>query len=156
LGTRFRCHTPGAAGTIEQYYLERLFISGPGVRESVRLLNLVGEFTGPGGVHLGSVPGVSTTGTGVWKIRFSPTSLGTWSLRTRSPCRRLNGRAETGIECQPKQTRDGDATAVFGRGPAASPPLHPSRTDRAIFPVRDTKAGFYLWAGGNERSGSAG
>jgi hypothetical protein len=96
----FAAMTPGAAVTIEQYYSNDFSFQAQASGNPFDV-DLVGEFTGPGGVHL-SVPGFYD-GNGVWKIRFSPTSLGTWSLRTRSSLPALNGRAETGIECQPSK-----------------------------------------------------
>lgn len=64
-------------------------------------VELAGEFTGPGGVHL-RVPGFYD-GSGVWKIRFSPVALGQWSLRTVSRVVALNGRTETDIQCVPNR-----------------------------------------------------
>jgi hypothetical protein len=60
-------------------------------------VDLRGEFTGPGGVQL-VVPGFYDGGN-TWIIRFSPTAVGHWSMRTSSPAAALNGRLETNIEC---------------------------------------------------------
>ncbi len=60
-------------------------------------VELRGEFTGPGGVQL-VVPGFYD-GENTWKIRFSPTAMGHWSMRTLSPIAALNGRTETNIDC---------------------------------------------------------
>jgi hypothetical protein len=51
-----------------------------------------GEFTGPDAVRL-RVPGFYD-GDGVWKIRFSATLTGEWTMRTTSPIGALNGRTE--------------------------------------------------------------
>lgn len=60
-------------------------------------VELRGEFTGPGGARL-VVPGFYD-GENTWKIRFSPTVVGQWSMRTSSPAGALNGRTETDIDC---------------------------------------------------------
>lgn len=60
-------------------------------------VDLRGEFTGPGGVQL-VVPGFYD-GENTWIIRFSPTAVGHWSMRTSSQAAALNGRLETDIEC---------------------------------------------------------
>jgi hypothetical protein len=60
-------------------------------------VELRGEFTGPGGVRL-VVPGFYD-GENTWKIRFSPTAVGQWSMKTLSPAAALNGRTETNIDC---------------------------------------------------------
>ena len=62
---------------------------------------LAGDFTGPDGVRL-RVPGFYD-GADTWKIRFSPTRTGAWSMRTSSSLSALNGMAETGIACVPNQ-----------------------------------------------------
>jgi hypothetical protein len=57
-----------------------------------------GEFTGPGGRTL-RLPGFYD-GEGTWKIRFSPTATGAWTLKTVSSLPALNG--QTGrLECVP-------------------------------------------------------
>ena len=61
--------------------------------------NCSGEFTGPDGVRL-RVPGFYDGG-GMWKIRFSPTHAGRWSLRTTSRTVALDGKTEPEIECAP-------------------------------------------------------
>jgi hypothetical protein len=90
--------TSGAASavTIEQYHSHDFpfTASTPGNPFDVQL---AGEFTGPNGAHL-IVPGFYD-GEGVWKIRFSPTRQGEWSLRTTSSLEALNGKAESGIIC---------------------------------------------------------
>ena len=60
-------------------------------------VDLRGVFTGPGGVQL-VVPGFYD-GENTWIIRFSPTAVGHWSMRTSSPAAALNGRLEANIEC---------------------------------------------------------
>ena len=84
------------AATIEQYHpYDFVFAaSTPGNSFDVEL---AGEFTGPGGARL-MVPGFND-GEGVWKLRFSPTRLGEWSLRTTSTIEALNGKTESGILC---------------------------------------------------------
>ena len=96
----FAVAIPCAAVTIEWYYSYDFSFQAQASGNPFDV-ELAGDFTGPGGVRL-SVPGFYD-GNGVWKIRFSPTLLGTWSLRTRSSVPALDGRTETGIECQPNQ-----------------------------------------------------
>jgi hypothetical protein len=85
-----------SGATIEQYHShDFVFIaSTPGNPFDVEL---AGAFIGPDGVRL-SVPGFYD-GEGVWKIRFSPTRRGEWSLRTTSSLEALNGKTESGIFC---------------------------------------------------------
>ena len=85
-----------SAATIEQYdpHDFAFAASTPGNPFDVEL---AGEFTGPGGARL-TVPGFYD-GDGVWKLRFSPTRLGEWSLRTTSSLEALNGKIENGILC---------------------------------------------------------
>jgi hypothetical protein len=64
-------------------------------------VEVTGEFSGPGGSTL-KVPGFYDGG-GVWKIRFSPTVVGAWRLRTVSAVAALNGKTETGINCTPNR-----------------------------------------------------
>jgi CubicO group peptidase (beta-lactamase class C family) len=61
-------------------------------------VELTGEFTGPSGVRL-RIPGFYD-GDGKWKIRFSPTELGEWSLRTSSSLQALDGKTEAPIWCE--------------------------------------------------------
>jgi hypothetical protein len=58
---------------------------------------LTGHFTGPNGERI-TIPGFYDGG-GVWKIRFSPTAPGKWTMRTVSPAAALDGRADASIEC---------------------------------------------------------
>ncbi len=58
---------------------------------------LTGDFTGPDGARL-FVPGFYD-GDGVWKIRFAPTRLGEWSMKTVSPLAALDAKTESGISC---------------------------------------------------------
>jgi hypothetical protein len=64
-------------------------------------IELDGEFTGPDGIRL-TVPGFYD-GNGTWKIRFSPTRVGQWTLRTKSTVGALNGKTEAAIECTPNR-----------------------------------------------------
>ncbi|MBM3744538.1 MAG: DUF4038 domain-containing protein [Acidobacteria bacterium] len=64
-------------------------------------VQLHGDFTGPGGVRL-RVPGFYD-GDGTWKIRFSPTRVGEWSMRTTSPVPALDGKTEQNIRCVPNR-----------------------------------------------------
>ncbi len=84
------------AATIEQYHSHD-FIFKASAAGNPFDVELAGEFTGPDGAHL-SVPGFYD-GEGVWKIRFSPTRQGDWSLRTISSLEALNGKAESSIAC---------------------------------------------------------
>ena len=60
-------------------------------------VTITGNFTGPSGERL-TVPGFYD-GANTWKIRFSPTAEGKWSLRTVSTLPALNGKVETSILC---------------------------------------------------------
>jgi len=62
---------------------------------------LHGDFTGPEGVRL-RVPGFYD-GDGTWKIRFSPTHVGEWAMRTMSPVAALDGKTEQDIRCVPNR-----------------------------------------------------
>ena len=75
--------------TIEQYHAHDFAFSAS-VSGNPFDAELKAEFQGPGGVRI-SVPGFYD-GNGVWKIRFSPTVPGRWSLRTTSSAPALNGR----------------------------------------------------------------
>ena len=85
-----------AAVSIEQYHSHDFVFRAP-VSGNPFDVEFMGEFLGPGDVRL-RVPGFYAGG-GVWKIRFSPTRLGEWSLRTISPNRELDGKTEAGIAC---------------------------------------------------------
>lgn len=84
------------ATTIEQYHTHDFIYnaSAPGNPFDVAL---TGEFTGPDGAHL-TIPGFYD-GRDVWKIRFSPTRTGEWTLSTTSSLSALNGKAEPSIVC---------------------------------------------------------
>ena len=64
-------------------------------------VTLSAEFVGPNGVHL-NVPGFYD-GDGTWKIRFSPTEVGAWSMTTSSSVAALNGQKESSINCTPNR-----------------------------------------------------
>ncbi len=82
------------AVTIEQYHSHEFAL--PAVVEGNPFdIELTGEFTGPGNIRL-RVPGFYD-GNGIWKIRFSPTRQGSWSLRTVSPAPTLHGKTEANI-----------------------------------------------------------
>jgi hypothetical protein len=61
-------------------------------------VRLTGHFTGPAGQRL-SIPAFYDGGNR-WKIRFSPTATGRWTLNTASPVAALNGKSDA-IECVP-------------------------------------------------------
>ncbi|HZT29326.1 MAG TPA: DUF5060 domain-containing protein [Bryobacteraceae bacterium] len=82
--------------SIEQYNSHDFAFRAP-VSGNPFDVELTGEFSGPGGVNL-LVPGFYD-GSGVWKIRFSPTRRGRWTLRTLSPVKALDGRTESDIQC---------------------------------------------------------
>ncbi|HWB87508.1 MAG TPA: DUF5060 domain-containing protein [Bryobacteraceae bacterium] len=89
-----------AAIPIEQYNVHDFVFTAaaPGNPFDVAL---TGEFTGPGGVRL-QVPGFYD-GNEHWRIRFSPTILGSWTLRTVSSLPALNQQAENDISCIPNR-----------------------------------------------------
>ena len=92
--------SPCAALSVEQYYSHDFSFQAK-APDNPFDVELFGDFTGPHGVHL-AVPGFYD-GNGTWKIRFSPTALGVWSLRTRSSLQSLNGLTEPAIDCQPNK-----------------------------------------------------
>ena len=112
----FPTHSSQAATVIEQYQTHDFsFKSKPSGNPFD--VELVGKFTGPGGIHL-NVPGFYD-GNDTWKIRFSPTVVGQWSLRTASPVGELNNQVETGITATPNSS-----SALHGR--LLVDPLHKS------------------------------
>lgn len=60
-------------------------------------VSLIGHFSGPAGERL-SVPGF-WDGSNNWKIRFSPTAEGKWSLRTVASLASLDGKTDASITC---------------------------------------------------------
>jgi len=93
---------PGVAPgvTIQQYHSQD-FPFAATVDGNPFDVEVTGEFSGPAGVRL-RVPGFFD-GAGTWKIRFSPTRVGRWSLRTVSAVAALNGKVEPEIECVPNR-----------------------------------------------------
>lgn len=83
-----------AAVTVEQYHVHD-FSFGAQVEGNPFDVELSGEFTGPGGVRI-VVPGFYD-GDNTWKIRFSATVPGQWSMRTISSVAALNNRTESAI-----------------------------------------------------------
>ena len=59
------------------------------------------EFVGPNGVHL-TVPAFYD-GDSIWKVRFSPTEVGQWSMTTTSSVPALNGQKDAAINCTPNR-----------------------------------------------------
>jgi hypothetical protein len=91
---------PAAAVDIQQYHSHDFTFRGP-VQGNPFDVELSAEFRGPNGAAL-KVPGFYD-GDGVWKIRFSPPAVGSWSMRTSSPVSELNGKSESGIQCVPNR-----------------------------------------------------
>jgi hypothetical protein len=89
-----------AGATIEQFHTHDFAFKAeaPGNPFAVEL---TGEFTGPDGARL-RVPGFYD-GEGAWRIRFSPTRVGEWSLRTVSPLAALAGKTDDRIVCVPNR-----------------------------------------------------
>jgi hypothetical protein len=84
------------AVTIEQYHPHDFTISGQASGNPFDV-EVRGEFTGPDGTRI-AVPGFYA-GANNWKVRFSPTVVGRWSMTTVSPFAALNGHTETDIQC---------------------------------------------------------
>src|ERR1700726_2731281 len=84
------------AVTIEQYHPHDFTLSGQ-AGGSPFDVEVKGEFTGPDGTRI-TVPGFYAGGN-TWKIRFSPTKPGRWSMTTLSPVATLNAHTETDIQC---------------------------------------------------------
>ena len=70
------------AVTIEQYHPHDFTLSGQAIGNPFDV-EVKGEFTGPDGTRI-TVPGFYA-GENVWKIRFSATKPGRWSMTTVSP-----------------------------------------------------------------------
>lgn len=83
-----------AAVTIEQYHVHDFSFKAQ-VDGNPFDVDLRAEFSGPGGRSI-IVPGFYD-GDNTWKIRFSPTDVGQWSMRTMSPVAALNGQTEAAI-----------------------------------------------------------
>jgi len=94
------------AVTIEQYHTHD-FAFAAAVSGNPFDVDVRAEFQGPGGIRV-TVPGFYD-GNGIWKVRFSPTVTGRWTLRTTSSVASLNGRTDNAIECEPNR-----APAVHG------------------------------------------
>lgn len=84
------------AVTVEQYHPHDFAFSAKAAGNPFDV-EFKGEFTGPDGTRI-TVPGFYV-GDNVWKIRFSATKPGRWSLTTVSPVAALNAHVETDIEC---------------------------------------------------------
>src|SRR5205807_3387207 len=84
------------AVTIEQYHPHDFVFSAQASGNPFDV-EITGKFTGPDGTRI-TVPGYYA-GNGTWKIRFTPTAVGPWSMNTVSPVAALNGHVETGIQC---------------------------------------------------------
>jgi Protein of unknown function (DUF4038)/Domain of unknown function (DUF5060) len=84
------------AVTIEQYHPHDFTLSGQ-AGGSPFDVEVRGEFSGPDGTRI-TVPGFYAGGN-IWKIRFSPTKPGRWSMITVSPLAALNAHTETDIQC---------------------------------------------------------
>lgn len=96
-----------AATTIEQYHIHDFSFKAQ-VSGDPFDVEVFGEFTGPGGIRL-NIPGFYD-GDGTWMIRFSPTVVGQWSMRTLSSVAGLNNQTETGIVATPNTN-----SAIHGR-----------------------------------------
>ncbi|HWB87509.1 MAG TPA: DUF4038 domain-containing protein [Bryobacteraceae bacterium] len=88
--------TPAGSVSIEQYHSHDFSFSAP-VAGNPFDVEFSADFIGPNDVRL-HVPGFYDGG-GVWKIRFSPTERGQWSMRTSSTSKALDGKTEAGIWC---------------------------------------------------------
>ena len=84
------------AVVIERYHWHDFAFTAPTAGNPFDV-ELHAEFTGPGGTRM-TVPGFYD-GANTWKIRFSPTVTGHWTLRTSSPVAALNGLADADIDC---------------------------------------------------------
>jgi hypothetical protein len=93
---------------------------------------LTGRLVGPNGETL-RIPGFYD-GDNSWMIRFSPTALGRWKVRTESEDSCLNGRTIDGIECVPNPN-------PLMHGPLGVDPDHPHhfrhRDGSRSFPLGD-------------------
>jgi hypothetical protein len=87
-----------AAVTIEQYHVHD-FIFKAQVAGNPFDVDLLGMFVGAGGIRL-EIPGFYD-GNNTWVVRFAPTRVGQWSMRTLSSAPALNGLTETAITATP-------------------------------------------------------
>lgn len=85
---------------IQQYHSHDFTLRSP-VEGNPFDARLDGDFQGPDGIRL-RVPGFYD-GAGAWKIRFSPTRPGEWSMRTVSSMAALDGKVENGIRRVPNR-----------------------------------------------------
>src|SRR5437868_2092492 len=84
------------AVTLEQYRPHDFNLSA-NLRGNPFDVRVSAEFTGPDGTHV-TVPGFYAGGT-TWKIRFSPSIIGRWSMATVSTVPALNAQTESDIQC---------------------------------------------------------
>jgi Protein of unknown function (DUF4038)/Domain of unknown function (DUF5060) len=84
------------AVTIEQYHPHDFTLSAQASGNPFDV-EVQGVFTGPDGTHI-TVPGFYAGGN-VWRIRFSATKPGRWSMTTVSPVAALNAHTDTDIQC---------------------------------------------------------
>jgi len=82
--------------TVEQFHPHDFALAGQASGNPFDV-EVRGEFTGPDGTRI-VVPGFYAGGN-TWKIRFSATMPGRWSMKTVSPVAALNGHVEANIDC---------------------------------------------------------
>jgi hypothetical protein len=88
---------PAAAPVIVEQYHPHDFTLSAQASGNPFDVDLRGDFTGPDGTRI-TIPGFYA-GANVWKIRFSPTKPGRWSMTTVSPVAALNAHNEAEIQC---------------------------------------------------------
>jgi len=85
------------AASVERWHPTDLSFTSPTTYANpFQNISLSATFTGPGGITL-TVPGFYA-GNQTWKVRFSPTAVGSWSYTTSSADAQLNGQTG-GINC---------------------------------------------------------
>jgi len=89
-----------AAVSIEQYHSHD-FEFRASVAGNPFDVEMTAEFSGPGSLRL-RVPAFYD-GNGIWKVRFSPTHAGEWSMKTVSSVPELNAKTESSIQCTPNR-----------------------------------------------------
>ncbi len=85
-----------AATTVEQFHAHDFVFKAVATGNPFDV-ELAAEFAGPGGARF-KVPGFYD-GDDTWKIRFSPTLVGEWSMTTAASIGALAGKKESGIQC---------------------------------------------------------
>ena len=135
---------PAPAGTvsIQQFHTHDFSFSAAAEGNPFDV-DLAAVFTGPDHARL-RVPGFYD-GNGTWRIRFSPTVVGSWSMRTVSSLQALDGKTEPLIWCSPNR----EPSVHGGLRVDPAHPYHFVYQDGSRYFLMGYEADF-LWAAGME------